>query len=336
MNLLDVRNLTIELDTARGPVRVLDRMSLQLAAGEIHTLIGESGSGKSLLAKAILGFINPRWRIIADRLWWNGQDLLSMSPAQRRALTGQDMAMIFQNPRSYLDPNSTVGEQLEEAIPRGDLKGIYLRRRSTRRDRAERLLVRVGVKDQRQIMQAYPFELSEGMAQKVTIAMAIAHQPKLLIADEPTTAMEPNTRAQIYRLLERLSVSQDMSILMITQDMSSVMPASKKMSVIYCGQLMEVGETADVLERPLHPYTQAMLNMSLRDTNKLDPKTRLQSLSGAVPTLQHLPIGCRLGPRCPRAQRQCVQQPRLEKRHHDQAVACHFPFEYSYDDESSS
>lgn len=324
MNLLDIRNLTIEIDTNKGPVRILDKVSLQLREGEIHTLIGESGSGKSLLAKAVLGFINPRWRVIADRLWWNGRDLLALSPKQRRAITGRDMAMIFQNPGSYLDPNTTVGEQLREAIPSGSVSGLFLQRRADRNTRVIRLLHRVGVKDHETVMDSYPFELSDGVAQKVTIAMAIAHKPKLLIADEPTTAMEPSTRAQIYKLLARLSMSQGMSVLMITQDMASIIPESERISLIYCGQLMESGPLQEVMENPRHPYTHAMLTMSLQGNHELVPKSRLPSLRGTIPTLQHLPIGCRLGPRCPKAQKTCVIQPRLTKSK-QHIYACHFP-----------
>lgn len=166
MSILDIRNLTIELETSAGVVKVVDKLSLQIAEGEIHTLVGESGSGKSLLAKAILGFINPRWRITADRLWWRHYDLLALNPAQRRLVTGRDMAMIFQNPGSYLDPNSKVGEQLRELIPAGELKGLYLRRKADRQTRAERLLHRVGIKEAKSIMDSYPYELSEGLAQK--------------------------------------------------------------------------------------------------------------------------------------------------------------------------
>lgn len=323
MNILDVRNLTIEIETSAGLVKVIDKLSLQLAEGEIHTLVGESGSGKSLLAKAILGFINPRWKITADRLWWRQYDLLSLNPAQRRIVTGRDMAMIFQNPGSYLDPNATVGAQLCESIPNGSLTGVYLRRKANRKTRAERLLHRVGIKDAKAIMERYPYELSEGLAQKISIAMAIAHNPKLLIADEPTTAMEPSTRAQIYRLLTKLSVSQGMSILMITQDLTSVIPSSQRISLVYCGQVMESGPTKAVLEDPFHPYTQAMLEMSLVDSD-VAPKSRLPTLSGAIPTLQHMPIGCRLGPRCPHARRACVVTPPSKKmRQHE--FACHFP-----------
>src|SRR5690606_34934732 len=277
-----------------------------------------------LLAKTILGFINPRWRIIADRLWWNGQDLLALTPAQRRALTGRDMAMIFQNPSSYLDPNTTVGQQLREAIPPGDVKGLFLKRRADLNTRVERLLHRVGIKEHEPIMNAYPFELSEGLAQKVTIAMAIAHRPKLLIADEPTTAMEPNTRNQIYRLLSRLSQSQGMSILMITQDMTSVIRESERISLMYCGQMMETGPLEAVWNTPQHPYTEAMLQMSLKHTDDLPAKARLPSLPGTIPTLQHLPIGCRLGPRCPNAQKDCVMAPKVT-RLKQQSYHCHHP-----------
>ena len=321
--ILDIRNLSIELETDNGQVRVLDRFNLQLAEGEIHTLVGESGSGKSLLAKAILGFINPRWKITADRLWWRHYDLLALNAAQRRIVTGRDMAMIFQDPSSYLDPNDKVGAQLRESIPSGELSGVYLKRRADRQTRAERLLHRVGIKDTADVMERYPHELSEGLAQKVSIAMAIAHNPKLLIADEPTTAMEPSTRGQIYRLLAKLSAGQGMSILMITQDLTAVVPESQRISLIYCGQLMETGPTETVMMKPYHPYTDAMLSMSLSDQD-IAPKTRLPTLSGAIPILQHMPIGCHLGPRCPYARRACIHQPALTKQQQVQ-FACHYP-----------
>jgi cationic peptide transport system ATP-binding protein len=323
MNVLDIRNLTIEIDSDNGPIRLVDGLSLQIAEGEIHTLVGESGSGKSLLAKAILGFINPRWRVTADRLWWRHYDLLALTAEQRRSITGRDMAMIFQNPSSYLDPNSSIGEQLQECIPTDDLKGFYFRRRAELKTRAERLLHRVGIKDHDTVMRAYPFELSDGVAQKVSIAMAIAHNPKLLIADEPTNAMEPQTRGQIYRLLSKLNASQGMSVLMITQDLSAIMPESKRISMVYCGQLMEVGTPQQLLEQPLHPYTEAMRSMSLTN-HQTAAKTRLPTLTGSIPTMANLPIGCRLGPRCQYARRACIETPRLRKQKQHQ-FACHYP-----------
>lgn len=324
MDLLDIRNLTIEMDGPHGRVRVLDKVSLQLKEGEVHSLVGESGSGKSLLAKAVIGVLNPLWDVTADRLWWNGKDLLAMTPKQRRAITGRDMAMIFQDPLAYLDPNSTVAEQITEAIPAGDVTGTFMHRRIDRKTRVAQLLHRVGIRDHDAIMQSYPYELSEGVAQKVSIAIAIAHRPKLLIADEPTTAMEPSTKDQIQRLLGKLAVSQNMSVLLITQDVASILPATQRVSLLYCGQMMEHGDTETILTRPAHPYTDAMIKMSLQAHAELEPKSKLPSLPGAVPTLRHMPIGCRLGPRCPYAQKQCVKAP-LVRHREEQSYYCHFP-----------
>ena len=324
MDLLDIRNLTIELDMPQGRVRILDRVNLQLKSGEIHSIVGESGSGKSLLAKAIIGVINPAWRVTADRLWWNVQDLLAMDLKQRRAVTGRDMAMIFQDPAAYLDPNNTIEQQINEAIPTGDVTGTFLRRRLDRKTRAKQLLHRVGIRDHDSVLKSYPFELSEGVAQKVSIAIAVAHRPKLLIADEPTTAMEPSTRDQIQRLLTKLAVSQDMSVLLITQDVASILPATQNLTLLYCGQLMETGNASKILERPAHPYTDSMIRMSLQSHSDLARKSRLPTLPGAVPTLRHMPIGCRLGPRCPYAQKQCVKAPEVSSRE-QQLFHCHFP-----------
>ncbi|KTG23831.1 peptide ABC transporter ATP-binding protein [Idiomarina sp. WRN-38] len=324
MQLLDIRNLTVEMKTPHGMVRVLDKVNLQLGKGEIHSLVGESGSGKSLLAKAIVGFANPNWEVTADRLWWNGQDLLAMNTKQRRAVTGRDMAMIFQDPYSYLDPNSTIEQQIVEAIPEGDVRGTFMRRRVDRKTRVKRLLHRVGIRDHESVIDSYPFELSQGVAQKVSIAIAIAHRPRLLIADEPTTAMEPSTKLQIHRLLARLAASQEMSVLLISQDLTSILPETKQLTLLYCGQLMETGPAEEVINHPAHPYTDSMLRMSLQTQQELPHKARLPTLPGAIPTLRHMPIGCRLGPRCPYAQKQCVKAP-LATQKQQRVFHCHFP-----------
>ena len=323
MDLLDIRNLTIELDMPQGRVRILDRVNLQLRPVK-STPSWASPAPVSLLAKAVIGVINPAWHVTADRLWWNGQDLLAMNSKQRRAVTGRDMAMIFQDPAAYLDPNNTIEQQIDEAIPKGDVTGTFRRRRIDRKTRARQLLHRVGVRDHDKVLKSYPFELSEGIAQKVSIAIAVAHRPKLLIADEPTTAMEPSTRDQIQRLLTKLAVSQDMSVLLITQDVASILPATQNLTLLYCGQLMETGDAQTILERPAHPYTDSMIRMSLQNQDDLPRKSRLPTLPGAVPTLRHMPIGCRLGPRCPYAQKQCVKAPVAQTRD-EQLFHCHFP-----------
>ncbi|RUO22491.1 peptide ABC transporter ATP-binding protein [Aliidiomarina iranensis] len=322
--LLDIRNLTISTNTANGRVNVLDRVSLQVDEGEIHTLVGESGSGKSLIARAIMGFLSPRWEVQADRLWFQDTDLLNLTAKQRREIIGVDIAMIFQDAKSYLDPNITIGAQLSEAVLNQDLSGSFFKRKSERKAKVASLLHRVGIKDHEAMMNSYAHQLSEGAAQKIMIASAIAHRPLLLIADEPTSTMEPATRQQIYRLLAQLHARYGMSILMISQDLGAIMQQTQRLSMIYSGQIMETGGADALLESPSHPYTEALLNTSLYRHAKMPPRTRLPTLAGAEPTLQHLPIGCRLGPRCQYARPPCVKTPSLEKRQ-DRQVACHYP-----------
>lgn len=322
--LLDIRNLTIRTKTNIGTVNVLDKVNLQIHEGEIHTLVGESGSGKSLIARAIMGFLSERWDVTADRVWFEGKDLLSLSAAERRDIIGVDIAMIFQDAKSYLDPNLTIGEQLSEAVLDRDLDGSWWQRSKQRKKRVISLLHRVGIKNHKAMMQSYAHELSEGAAQKIMIASAIAHRPKLLIADEPTSTMEPATRQQIYRLLAQFHARYGMSMLMISQDLGAIMPQTERISMIYSGQLMETGPAEPLLQKPYHPYTEALLNTSLYRQAESQPRTKLPTLPGVEPTLQHLPIGCRLGPRCPYAKPECIKTPKTLKLR-DRMYACHHP-----------
>ncbi|MCL4409860.1 oligopeptide/dipeptide ABC transporter ATP-binding protein [Aliidiomarina haloalkalitolerans] len=322
--LLDIRNLTIRTKTNIGTVNVLDKVNLQIHEGEIHTLVGESGSGKSLIARAIMGFLSERWDVTADRVWFEGKDLLSLSAAERRDIIGVDIAMIFQDAKSYLDPNLTIGEQLSEAVLDRDLDGSWWQRSKQRKERVISLLHRVGIKNHKAMMQSYAHELSEGAAQKIMIASAIAHRPKLLIADEPTSTMEPATRQQIYRLLAQFHARYGMSMLMISQDLGAIMPQTERISMIYSGQLMETGPAEPLLQKPYHPYTEALLNTSLYRQAESQPRTKLPTLPGVEPTLQHLPIGCRLGPRCPYAKPECIKTPKTLKLR-DRMYACHHP-----------
>lgn len=322
--LLDIRNLTISTETANGKVNVLDKVSLQINEGEIHTLVGESGSGKSLIARAIMGFLSNRWHVQADRLWFEDTDLLNLTPKQRREIIGVDIAMIFQDAKSYLDPNLTIGDQLKQAVLDQDLSGSFWQRRKERQHKVESLLHRVGIKEHDAILNSYSYELSEGAAQKIMIASAIAHRPKLLIADEPTSTMEPATRQQIYRLLAQFHARYGMSILMISQDLGAIMQQTERLTMIYSGQVMENGSAETLLQAPQHPYTEALLDTSLYRHAKMQPRSHLPTLAGAEPTLQHLPVGCRLGPRCSYARPACVKTPALQKYRGTQ-YACHFP-----------
>ncbi|OCG24990.1 peptide ABC transporter ATP-binding protein [Gilliamella sp. wkB108] len=324
MALLDIRNLTIEFITPDGLLRAIDRVNLKLSDGEIRGLVGESGSGKSLIAKAILGVTNNNWKISADRFHFNNIDLLSLTPKQRRKVISANISMIFQEPQSCLDPSMKIGQQLIGAIPRRTFKGHWWQRLFWRKNRAIELLHRVGIKDHKEILKSYPFELTEGECQKVMIAIALANQPKLLIADEPTNAMEATTEAQIFRLLASMNQNMGTTILLISHDLQMVTRWTDKINVLYCGQTVEIADSKDLIKSPYHPYTQALI-YAIPDFGKAMPhKSPLNTLPGVIPSLEHLPIGCRLGPRCPYAQKKCIQTPELIAIK-DHSVACHFP-----------
>ncbi|OCG78621.1 peptide ABC transporter ATP-binding protein [Gilliamella sp. Nev6-6] len=324
MALLDIRNLTIEFITPDGLLRAIDRINLKLSEGEIRGLVGESGSGKSLIAKAILGVTNHNWKISADRFYFNDIDLLKLTPRQRRKVISANISMIFQEPQSCLDPSMKVGQQLIDAIPRRTFKGHWWQRLFWRKHRAIELLHRVGIKNHQEILKSYPFELTEGECQKVMIAIALANQPKLLIADEPTNAMEATTEAQIFRLLASMNQNLGTTILLINHDLQMVTRWTDRINVLYCGQTVEIANSEDLIKSPYHPYTQALI-YAIPDFGKAMPhKSPLNTLPGVIPSLEHLPIGCRLGPRCPYAQKKCIQAPELLPIK-DRFVACHFP-----------
>lgn len=331
MPLLDIRNLTIEFITPSGLLRAVDHVNLRLNEGEIRGLVGESGSGKSLIAKAILGVIQPDWRITADRFHFNGVDLLKLSPKQRRKVISANISMIFQEPQSCLDPSMKIGQLLIKAIPSKTFKGRFWQRLFWRKNRAIELLHRVGIKEHKDIMSAYPSELTEGECQKVMIAIALANQPKLLIADEPTNAMESTTEAQIFRLLASLNQNMGTTILLIGHDLQMITRWTDRINVLYCGQTVEVADSEVLIKSAYHPYTQALI-YAIPDFGKAMPhKSPLNTLSGVIPSLEHLPIGCRLGPRCPYAQKKCIETPVLRNLK-DHFVACHFPLNVDLQD----
>lgn len=324
MPLLDIRHLTIEIETPQGIVRAVDRMSLTLSEGEIRGLVGESGSGKSLVAKAIVGVCKENWRVTADRMRLGDIDLLQLTPRERRRVIAREVAMIFQEPSTCLDPSEGIGRQLIESIPSRMFEGRWWERFQWRRKQAVALLHKVGIKDHKRVMDSYPYQLTDGECQKIMIAMAIANKPKLLIADEPTNDLDPITQSQILRLLSRMNQLQNTSILLIGHDLSTITQWAHRITVMYCGQSVESASTKRLTQAPKHPYTVALLN-AIPDFSQWVPhKQKLQSLPGSIPPLKHLPIGCRLGPRCPYAQRDCVEMPRTTHLR-DHKFACHFP-----------
>ena len=325
MVLLDIRNLRIDIKTPNGLIRIVDNVSFTLNEGEICGLVGESGSGKSLIAKVICNAFKDSWIVTADRFRFNDVELLKLTPTQRRQIVGKEMSMVFQDPLTCLDPSQKIGKQLIQNIPGWTFKGHWWQRLfGWRKRRAIELLHRVGIKEHKDIMRSYPHELTEGEGQKVMIAIAVANQPRLLIADEPANSVESITRVQIFKLLSSMNQNQGTSILLASNDINSISEWCDAFVVLYCGQNSESGPREAILENPHHPYTQALLHSIPDFTQPLPFKSQLGTLKGSVPLLEEMPLGCRLGPRCPFAQKKCITKPTaLRVKQHE--FYCHFP-----------
>ena len=324
MALLDIRHLSIEINTPNGRVKMVDNINLTLDEGEVCGLVGESGSGKSLIAKVICGVLKDEWLVTADRFRFNDIELLKLPVTQRRKVVGEQISMVFQDALLSLYPSETIGKQLIKTV---QFKGKWWQWFGWKKKRAIELLHRVGIRDHKDIMRSYPSDITEGEAQKVMIAMAIANQPRLLVADEPTNTMEATTQLQIYRLLSSMNKNLGTSILLVSSDMKNIAPWVDSFNVLYCGQTVEIGDKEDILTKPLHPYTSALLNSIPDFSHPLVSKSHLNTLKGSIPMLQEMPIGCRLGPRCPFAQKKCIQKPPL-KKFKQREFACYFPINF--------
>lgn len=317
MALLDVKELSVHFGDKKTPFKAVDRISYQVAQGEVLGIVGESGSGKSVSSLAIMGLIDHPGRVSAESLQFENTNLLTLDNKAKRQLIGADVAMIFQDPMTSLNPAYTVGFQIMEA-----LKTHEGGTKKARKDRTLELLRLVGIPDPESRMNVYPHQLSGGMSQRVMIAMAIACRPKLLIADEPTTALDVTIQAQIMELLLELQKKECMSLILITHDLALVAEAADRIIVMYAGQIVEEGTAKDIFGEPKHPYTQALLR-SLPEF--AEGKSRLASLQGVVPGKYDRPTGCLLNPRCPYATEYCRQvEPQL---HHigSRKVKCHTP-----------
>lgn len=317
MALLDVKELSVHFGDKKTPFKAVDRISYQVAQGEVLGIVGESGSGKSVSSLSIMGLIDHPGRVSAESLQFENTNLLTLESKAKRQLIGADVAMIFQDPMTSLNPAYTVGFQIMEA-----LKTHEGGTKKARKDRTLELLRLVGIPDPESRIDVYPHQLSGGMSQRVMIAMAIACRPKLLIADEPTTALDVTIQAQIMELLLELQKKECMSLILITHDLALVAEAADRIIVMYAGQIVEEGTAKDVFREPKHPYTQALLR-SLPEF--AEGKSRLESLQGVVPGKYDRPTGCLLNPRCPYATEYCRQvEPQL---HHigSRKVKCHTP-----------
>jgi dipeptide transport system ATP-binding protein len=307
MALLDIEGLSVAFGRPDAPIRAVDGVDLAIEPGETVGLVGESGSGKSVTALAVMGLVDPPGRVVARRIAFAGRDLAALTPAARRAIVGKDIAMIFQDPLAALDPCYTVAFQIGEALRR---HGTPDERRSARRRRARalELLAQVEIPDARARLDAWPHQLSGGMAQRVMIAIAIACKPRLLIADEPTTALDVTVQAQVLELLARLTREHGMALLLISHDLAVVAQSVSRVAVLYAGQVMEEGRVPAIFASPRHPYTRALID-ALPEHNV--GRARLAALPGVVPSASARPPGCLLAPRCPRVRERCrIELPR--------------------------
>lgn len=316
MSLLEIRNLTVEFPVAGGVLRAVDAVDLDVDPGEIVAIVGESGSGKSVSMLAVMGLLPPTARVSADRLAFDGRDLLTMPARERRKIVGRDMAMIFQEPMTSLNPCFTVGFQIDEAIAT-HLGGT----REERRRRAVELLARVGIPSPEERLRAFPHQLSGGMNQRVMIAMAISCGPRLLIADEPTTALDVTIQAQILDLLLELQREQGMALVLITHAMGVVAETAHRVVVQYAGQQVEQQDVFGLFDDPHHPYTAALLE-ALPERNV---GRRLASIPGVVPGLWDRPQGCLFHPRCRFATDHCRTVPPVPATPELGRARCHYP-----------
>ncbi|MET0389004.1 MAG: ABC transporter ATP-binding protein [Polyangiales bacterium] len=314
--LLVLRDLHTEFETAEGTVRAVDGVSLQLARGATLGVVGESGSGKSVTALSILRLLpTATGRIRSGEIWFEGRNLLTLPERELRALRGKSISMVFQEPMTSLNPVYTVARQIGEVLQLHE--GMS---RKQARARAIELLTVVGIPSPERRVDSFPHELSGGMRQRVMIAMSIACSPKLLIADEPTTALDVTIQAQIMALLGQLRAELGMAVLLITHDLGVVAEFAEEVLVMYAGTVVEYAKTRELFDTPHHPYTRGLLASAPRSQSG---RRRLATIEGMVPSLAHLPVGCRFRERCPDAITRCAEaEPPLTELPGGRRVAC--------------
>jgi dipeptide transport system ATP-binding protein len=324
MAALEIENLVVEFPSNFGALRAVDGVSLKVDEGEILGIVGESGSGKTVAMLAVMGLVPYPARVTADRLLLEGRDLLTMPDGARRSLTGKDVAMIFQEPATSLNPCFTVGFQIMETLRVHE----GMDKKAAQR-RAIELLEQVGIPAPESRLTAYPHQLSGGMNQRVMIAMALACNPKLLIADEPTTALDVTIQAQILNLLLSLQRERGMALVLITHNMGVVAQIAHRVAVMYSGQVMETNATGALFSDPQHPYTAAL--MAARPESRTGD--RLATIPGVVPSLAERPDGCLFAPRCKYSTPHAVAcRPDL-RAWKNGLVRCHYPLGDSTRDE---
>ncbi|MEO4053797.1 ABC transporter ATP-binding protein [Solibacillus sp. CAU 1738] len=313
--ILKVEDLHTYFRTSSGDVPSVNGVSFEIKEGETLAIVGESGSGKSVTSLSIMGLIEKPGEIRKGKILFGDVDLAKVSESQYRKLRGNDVAMIFQEPLTSLNPLFTVGNQISESIKlhqgldkkQAKIKGIEM-------------LKHVGIPRPEKVFDSYPHTLSGGMRQRVMIAIALSCQPKLLIADEPTTALDVTIQAQILDLMRKLSKEEHTAILLITHDLGVVAEMADRVAVMYCGQVVEFGDVYSIFDNPLHPYTQGLLDSTPKffEENEV-----LTSIKGTVPTMDNMPKGCKFCPRCPLAFDKCMEaEPQLKQLDNGRQVRC--------------
>jgi peptide/nickel transport system ATP-binding protein/oligopeptide transport system ATP-binding protein len=314
---LAVNGLDVDIRTARGVVRAVNEVSFEAYAGQTLALLGESGCGKSMTAKAVAGLLDPVAEVTGGEVVLNGTDLAQLSPKQRRKFAGPELGIVFQDALTALNPVFPVGRQLGEAF-----RIHYKMSAREAKGKALELMTRVGIPDPESRINAYPHQFSGGMRQRILIAMAIALNPKLLIADEPTTALDVTVQAQIMELLRELRTESQMAVVLITHDLAVVAEEADTVAVMYAGNVVETGPVKEVFSDPRHPYTRGLLD-SVPVSGERGGE--LKSIPGSPPELHKIPTGCVYQDRCPIVQQICLsKRPPLEPVGDGRAAACHF------------
>jgi len=302
--MLEIKGLKTEVVTEQGNVTLIDDVNLNLAAGEVMGLVGESGSGKSVTGLSIMGLLDKPVQVTSGQILFKGRDLRSASQKELRSIRGNRIAMIFQDPMSTLNPVLRVDTQMMEVVHAHESVS-----KQVARERARDALGMVGIPSPEERLSAYPHQFSGGMRQRVAIAIALLMSPDLIIADEPTTALDVTIQAQILSIVQKLAREKGTALIWVTHDLSVVAGLAEKLSVMYAGRIVEQGSTADLLRRPLHPYTNGLI-ASLPAHNRRGE--RLRQISGTTPSVANMPTGCAFRPRCSFATEICLNPPALE------------------------
>jgi len=299
--LIEIRGLRVEMQARDSSAVVLDDVSLSVRPGEILGVVGESGAGKSVTGAAIIGLLEPPLRMTSGEIWFDGRRIDTLSPRVMRRLRGAGIGMVFQDPLTALNPVFTIGRQLIETIR--EHTGTD---RAAAVERAVELLRQVGIPAARERLGSYPHEFSGGMRQRVVVALALAGNPRLIIADEPTTALDVSIQAQVIALLTKIARELNAGVILITHDMGVIAEAADRVAVMYAGRMVEVGAVEEVLRRPRHPYSQGLVSSIPEIGARLES---LPQIAGAMPRVGALPDGCAFHPRCPKRLPVCAQTP---------------------------